>query len=248
MKYVIYCDFYLEDTDIVNKVKSFLSQLASLTGWKLLYVQHGCIQCDDQYLGSVSLLNPWTENLQAALSSAKPECVFIWFDDLVPSNWSSADVLDLFGWAECQLTQSQSAIGMSYLRLNGWPRALGPCQGNGFRKITPKESYQCSLPASIWRVVYLQQMLASGATAWTLEHYRHTLPAASLDRDALPYHNTMLRGHLNVFYAWMHLKRPMLQSRSLIKTVAWTLKSAGCKFLLLVPRLYHFAFQFILHK
>ncbi|MCX8522065.1 MAG: hypothetical protein ORN28_11095 [Rhodoferax sp.] len=248
MKHVLYCDFFLDDPEIVNKVQSFLSQLASITGWQLLYVQHGHIQCAGQNLGSVNPHNSWTENLQKALAAAKPECVFIWFDDLVPNHWSFADIQNLFDWAECQLTQNRPATRMGYVRLNPEPCAMGPRMGDGFKKISSAEAYQCSLPASIWRVDYLQQMLAPGITAWTLEHCRHTLPAASLERHSLPYHNTMLRGHLNVIYGWRHLKRPLLQGRALAKTLTWFFKRIACKLLLRIPRLYHLVFQYILCK
>ncbi len=243
MNRVLYCDFQSPDPhDIGQEVRQFLRTLQNLTGWDVLEVHQNQVWLNDQCLGPAPAGGSWLDCLSCALETARPDLVFIWFNDLLTTRWSAEQVIALF--AEAQVLMCGPGAIAQYIRVNPLPPPLGRAHGMHFRAIEAHESYQCSLPGSIWCKSYLTEMMVGHVGCWSLEIQAHRGLALSAHRLHLPTHNMVLRGRPNVIaFRWRN--RPCVHnSRDWLHSVAWVLKSSVSKGLQRrFPRFYHWLYR-----
>jgi hypothetical protein len=247
MKKVLYCDFHPIGLNIMGEVGRFLGQLQQATGWTRLEIVQGRIVEGGVDLGPAPAHGGWLECLNEALNLARPDLVFIWFNDLIPHEWSCRDVSLLFDQAQEQMSAAPGSA--SYVRLNALPPALGPKHGTAFREITAAESYQCALPASIWKAQYLRALIGCSASVWTMEAHTHQAMALSTVEIHLPHYNLLLRGHCNAWAMRRLHKLTHSDWRDWCVTMPWMLKGFVSKTLQNVsPRVYHWIYKRLLRR
>jgi len=102
----------------------------------------------------------WSDNLSTALDKIDEKYVLMWIDDLI--------LIDDFNWNNI-LSKIQWFFKEEgdYIRLNPTPAGINKV--NSFSKIATNDYYRSSTVFSIWRKERLEEILASGESAWQFE-------------------------------------------------------------------------------